>query len=216
MQLAVLSDIHSNHHALQTCLDHATHSGADAFLFLGDYVGELAYPQKTMELLYRFMESHDCRFTRGNREDYWAEYEARGRTGWKECDTTTGCLYYAYHHLSEADLSFFRSLPQAAEITFPGLPPLSLCHGSPSRTNEHLLPGSENTWAALETCPNDYLLCGHTHVPRCTHHHRYTYMNPGSVSIPKENSPRGYMTLENDTFLWKDLSGKVYMSYDAV
>ena len=100
MRVAVLSDIHSNHLALQACLDHAVRSGADLFLFLGDYVGELAYPQKTMELLYRFMESHDCRFIRGNREDYWAEYEARGKTGWKEFDTTTGCLHYAYHNLT--------------------------------------------------------------------------------------------------------------------
>lgn len=38
-------------------------------------------------------------------------------------------------------------------------------------------------------------------------------MNPGSVSIPKENSAHSYMTLENDTFLWKDLDGNVYREY---
>ena len=36
----------------------------------------------------------------------------------------------------------------------------------------------------------------------------YTYMNPGSVSIPKENSARGYM-LYDKKFLWKDLDGAV-------
>ena len=59
----------------------------------------------------------------------------------------------------------------------------------------------------------DILLCGHTHVPKCTDHARFTYMNPGSVSIPKECSPNGYMTYENGEFLWKDLDGKVYMEY---
>lgn len=52
----------------------------------------------------------------------------------------------------------------------------------------------------------DVLLNGHTHVPKCVKHENYTYMNPGSVSIPKENSHHGYMTLENGVFLWKDLS----------
>lgn len=55
----------------------------------------------------------------------------------------------------------------------------------------------------------DVLLNGHTHVPKCVKHENYTYMNPGSVSIPKENSHHGYMTLENGVFLWKDLSGTI-------
>lgn len=55
----------------------------------------------------------------------------------------------------------------------------------------------------------DVLLNGHTHVPKCVKHEDYTYMNPGSVSIPKEGSHHGYMTLENGIFLWKDLLGAV-------
>ncbi len=59
----------------------------------------------------------------------------------------------------------------------------------------------------------DILLHGHTHVPKCIEHTDYCYMNPGSVSIPKENSHHGYMTLENGLFLWKDLNGKVMNEY---
>lgn len=49
----------------------------------------------------------------------------------------------------------------------------------------------------------DVLLHGHTHVvanevctatgPKGEYH--YTYLNPGSVSIPKENTPRGYLLI---------------------
>lgn len=53
----------------------------------------------------------------------------------------------------------------------------------------------------------DVLLCGHTHVPKCTRHDTYTYVNPGSVSIPKEDSWHGYMILEDGTFQWKDFEG---------
>lgn len=59
----------------------------------------------------------------------------------------------------------------------------------------------------------DILLHGHTHVPVCEDHGDYIYMNPGSVSIPKENSPHGYMTLEGEKFLWKSLEGEVYRSF---
>lgn len=70
--------------------------------------------------------------------------------------------------------------------------------------NEEHLPPLQN---------GDVLLNGHTHVPKCTEHKNFVYMNPGSVSIPKENSYRGYMTLENGIFSWNDLSGKLKNQY---
>jgi hypothetical protein len=40
-------------------------------------------------------------------------------------------------------------------------------------------------------------------------------MNPGSVSIPKENSPRSYMIYDDGVFEWKRLDdGSVYMRAD--
>lgn len=59
----------------------------------------------------------------------------------------------------------------------------------------------------------DILLHGHTHIPICKNIGTYTYMNPGSVSIPKENSYNGYMVLENKTFLWKDFDGNIKQTY---
>lgn len=60
--------------------------------------------------------------------------------------------------------------------------------------------------------PGDVLLHGHTHVPAKDNSRGFWYLNPGSVSIPKENSPRSYMTLENGEFLWKELEGEQYDS----
>lgn len=59
----------------------------------------------------------------------------------------------------------------------------------------------------------DILLHGHTHVPKCVEHEEYVYLNPGSVSMPKEDSWHGYMTLEDGTFLWKDFDGKEIMHF---
>ena len=58
------------------------------------------------------------------------------------------------------------------------------------------------------------VLCGHTHVPACEEYDDFIYMNPGSVSIPKEGSAHSYMILEDNVFVWKDLiDGKIYKEY---
>lgn len=59
----------------------------------------------------------------------------------------------------------------------------------------------------------DLLVCGHTHVPKCVDKGGFIYMNPGSVSIPKENSQRGYMILTESYAEWKTLDGKTYMEH---
>lgn len=65
--------------------------------------------------------------------------------------------------------------------------------------------------------PGDILLHGHTHVPAWTRFGAQNlYLNPGSVSIPKQDSPRGYMTLEGTLFRWRDLEGTTYHEEDLV
>ena len=54
--------------------------------------------------------------------------------------------------------------------------------------------------------PGEFLLCGHTHVPACNRHEGFTYLNPGSVSIPKNGSAHSCCTLEDGVMRWKDLA----------
>lgn len=54
------------------------------------------------------------------------------------------------------------------------------------------------------------LLNGHTHVPAFEKNDGYIRINPGSVSIPKENSEHGYIIYESGTFTWKNLDGEAY------
>ncbi len=63
-------------------------------------------------------------------------------------------------------------------------------------------------------CPGDILLYGHTHVPLCAPG-RVVCLNPGSVSIPKEDSWHGYMTLEGVHFRWMDFEGTERFTFDA-
>ena len=60
MDLAVLSDIHGNYIALSKCVGYALDQGITTFLFLGDYLGELAYPENTMKIIYQMKEQYQC------------------------------------------------------------------------------------------------------------------------------------------------------------
>lgn len=60
------------------------------------------------------------------------------------------------------------------------------------------------------------LLCGHTHIPKLDVHGDYVYINPGSVSLPKEDTWHGYMIIEDNKFIWKNLDGENIREYDYV
>lgn len=53
----------------------------------------------------------------------------------------------------------------------------------------------------------DILLHGHTHIPLFDDSRDYIYINPGSVSLPKENNPKTYMVYENSVFAIRTLDG---------
>lgn len=72
-----------------------------------------------------------------------------------------------------------------------------------------------NTSSLPPMSDGDILLHGHTHVPKCERVGGITYINPGSTSIPKEESHHGYMILEDGVFIWKDFEGKEILRYSV-
>ncbi len=55
----------------------------------------------------------------------------------------------------------------------------------------------------------DVVVSGHTHIPVDYVKEGVRYINPGSVSIPKEESWHGYIVLEGETFTWRNLDGEI-------
>lgn len=55
---------------------------------------------------------------------------------------------------------------------------------------------------------NGVLICGHTHINAIEKLNNTTYINTGSISMPKKNQPNSYMIYENKKFTIKDLYGK--------
>lgn len=55
----------------------------------------------------------------------------------------------------------------------------------------------------------DVLINGHTHIPAMEKNGEFYYLNPGSVSIPKQNSPHSYMLYEDGVYTLMDLENDI-------
>lgn len=224
MDIAVLSDIHGNHIALERCVEDVLARGIRTFFFLGDYAGELAYPEKVMEYLHAMEQRYECFFIRGNKEDYWLNYRRGGEKGWKDGDSTTGSLLYSYRRFTEEELDFYETLPITKTVAFPELPPLTICHGSPFFANEKLLPGKERTYEVMEAVETPVILCGHTHRQGKIAHNGKTVLNAGAVGVPLGSGGRAqFLILHGADGMWTeefvsleyDVEGAVRELYEA-
>ena len=115
MRIAIMADIHSNHVALEACVEEARRRGAEEFLFLGDYLGELAYPEITTGLLDQLRKEFPCTFIRGNKENYWIDRQKGLNPDWiwEAGSSSTGMLQYAYSRLDDSRIRWFEQMPIA-------------------------------------------------------------------------------------------------------
>ena len=56
---------------------------------------------------------------------------------------------------------------------------------------------------------NDVLIYGHSHIPVAKKQNNIFILNPGSISLPRENIPNSYAVLQDNLFQIKDLDGNV-------
>ena len=71
-----------------------------------------------------------------------------------------------------------------------------------------------NTQKLPPLAKGDILLHGHTHVPVVQEFGDGNfYINPGSLSIPKESSPKSYILYEDRKFSFMSLDGEEYKTF---
>ena len=185
MRVAVLSDIHSNYQAFQACYEDAVKCGAESFIFLGDYVSDLAEPQKTMDLVYEIQSKYPTVCLRGNREGYMldcesgASYFARG--------SKSGSLLFTYDHLREKDLEFFRGLKISDTVVLDGVR-IEIAHAAMDDDRYYFDSNDGRTAEIFPQMKCDYLLTGHSHKQYIQRNAGKTIINPGSVGIPQDGT----------------------------
>jgi len=202
-QIAVFSDIHGNYTAFEQCVNYVSARNIRTFIFLGDYLGEFAYPQKTMEMIYALKEKYTCYFIRGNKEDYWINRRYDNNCEWKDGNQTVGAMQYCYDNLTEKDIDFFQSLPISQEIKFENTSTILACHGSPNRNNEKMLSTDDKTKQILDECACKYILCGHTHLQGVIKHGGKVVLNPGAVGVSLHGGGKAqFMILRQNIQEW--------------
>ncbi len=184
MELAVLSDIHGNYAAFKKCYEYALSKNINTFVFLGDYLGEFAYPQKTMQLIYEMSSKHECYFVRGNKEDYWINRRKNVNCEWIHGNRSVYPMVYCFDNLTERDLDFFESLPLNITLSFEGTTDLFVCHGSPNSNREKMITSNPNFAQIIDDCHTRYILCGHTHIQAEYVQNEKFVLNPGAVGVP--------------------------------
>lgn len=185
MKVAVLADIHSNHVALKTCLEYIEAQGINHILFLGDYIGDMAYPEKTMKLLYEARDKYQCIFIKGNKENYWIKHRKQ-KQEWKDNNSLTGTLYYAFSHLTTKDIDFFETMPILKTLKLSNKE-ITICHGSPRKVNETMRPDLCNPYEIIKNMSSSLILCAHYHIQTLYRKNDKTIINPGAVGVPLYN-----------------------------
>ncbi len=78
--------------------------------------------------------------------------------------------------------------------------------------NKRIIATHGHKYSYIEPMPlnkGDIFIQGHTHLFMAERIGNNIFLNPGSVSLPKENNPNTYAIMEDDIFMIKDMDGNV-------
>lgn len=183
MRIAVLTDIHGNHSALDAACAFMEDNPPDMLLLLGDYITDGPYPERIMDTLYGLTEQYPTQMIRGNREDYVLHHNPDD--GWTY-SSSSGSLLYTYDHLTERDRAFLHSLPITRDVyPFEGKP-FTICHATPNHTKEWIFGDMHMEKYYLRRIQTDLLLCGHTHKTRYVTHDAKSILYCPSLGLPQD------------------------------
>ena len=192
MRVAVFADIHANYHAFKACFEKAKQEGAEGFILLGDYITDMAYPQRTMDLVYKIKNMYPCHIVRGNREAYVLAHHSGAENFLP--GSNTGSLYYTYQNLRVADISFIQSLPSAARIRIDGMR-FAIAHSTFESDRFYFDPSRASMQEAFAKMPEKLLLTGHSHIQYAAQRGGKTIINPGSVGYSTELKARAQFAM---------------------
>ncbi|RXJ73184.1 metallophosphatase family protein [Veronia nyctiphanis] len=180
MQIAAISDIHTNVYALEAVLADIKKRQVDVIVNLGDILYGPIAPLAT----YKLLMQHEIVTIRGNQDRQI--YEATRQ----EIDANP-TMQFIIEELGNEPLQWMRGLPASYQLT----DNVFLCHGTPNNDLVYLLEDVDSGYAKvrtdreivqlLEGQSSNIIICGHTHTPRAVSLSTgQLIINPGSVGLP--------------------------------
>jgi diadenosine tetraphosphatase ApaH/serine/threonine PP2A family protein phosphatase len=210
MRYLILSDIHANLEALDSCLQDAALRGYDETLVLGDLVGYGADPDAVVD---RIVALAPTAIVRGNHDKVASGVERP--EGFNA--VARRAAQWTFETLTPAHRSWLAALP-AGPHTVDDL--VEICHGSPFDEDTYLFDDADAA-RGLHVSARPLCLFGHTHyaiayvlkdedvdVIRSEHAGEATLeveegakylLNPGSVGQPRDGDPRAAYAIVDTT-----------------
>ncbi len=213
-RIAVLSDVHSNLHALTAVWQRVEEVGADAVYCLGDIVGYGARPVECLQ----FIREKGVVCVQGNHDALVAD-------GSLSLDFNIYSLAAVEHNralLDDENLQWLANLPTSHRMSESAL----FVHGAPDDRDRYLVYLDDLQEASETLFKKDgpgVCFFGHTHHPVVFDGHSFERVkqktlflepeqrnlaNPGSVGQPRDNDPRA-------SFLWWDVKAQT-LNYERV
>ncbi len=190
MQIAFISDIHGNIHALRAAWKFIQERGVEQTFCLGDLVGYGANPSEVID----FVESHTLRCTLGS-SDARVAYELNEKFEKRE-GLSEQTLEWTKTILTPEHKQFLRKLPTSGRLETPK-GRLRYCHGSPYDPDDRLdLHGpAQELNELLASLHCEVLVCGGTHIPYIRSLMRGVVVDPGSVGLSLNGEPGADVTI---------------------
>ncbi len=183
MRIAVLSDVHGNLLALDSCLaDLGSQGGADAVAVAGDLCLDGPKPKKVLQRL----EEVGAQCVRGNTDRYLYDVTRDGAGPIEAAQ-----IAWTRRELGERWLSWLRELPFAMRIG-EDENQLLIVHANPRNDEDHLWPDADES--RLEHFVGgeraSAIAFGHLHLPYARIWRGKLLVNVASAGLPKDGDPR--------------------------
>lgn len=154
MLIALLSDIHANREAFQTCLDAVAGHGADRLVLLGDIVGYGADPEWCLDRTRRLIEDGAIA-VRGNHDD------AAAKLTQSMTSNARIAIEWTRNRLDAESRAFLGALPMRVDDE-----DRLYVHAEASAPSAwRYVLDTEDAKRHLSSCDAQVSFCGHTHRP---------------------------------------------------
>ena len=153
-KVAIISDIHSNLEALESCLTFAKENGAQKYAFLGDLVGYNADPSAVIKTVKSIVDRGDGFALLGNHDE--AMFKFDGLNFNQEAMTA---IEWTRSQLSTEDLNFLTHLPRTRieDSVF-------FAHSTPFEAEAwHYVQHPQQARRCAEFSNKPYTILGHVH-----------------------------------------------------
>ena len=189
MKLAILSDVHSNLHALEAVFEDIDRIGPEMVVCAGDLVGYGAFPDESCEIL----KARASKVVKGNHDCAVLEKDPAGANPY-----AARAILWTAEVIRKESREFLEGLSTESRFSFGGMS-ITMFHGSPTSVDEYIFEYDVDD-ELVESVNADVLILGHTHVPCIKKLKRGLFINPGAVGQPRDSEWKAsYAILDSDS-----------------